>query len=62
MRRGGHHSVAQQAGQGSVSKYSFIEKLTNRNLNTEMEKLVIHKQYKNKTKENTISNCQQTTF
>jgi len=43
-------------------QYAFIEKLTNRNLNTEMQKLVIHKQYKDKTKEKTISNCQQTTF
>ena len=29
-------------------QYSFIEKLTNCNLNTEMQKLVIHKQYKDR--------------
>jgi len=43
-------------------QYSFIEKLTNRNLNTEMQKLVLHKQYKDNNKENTTSKCQQTTF
>jgi len=39
-----------------LNQYSFIEKLTNRNLNREMLKLVILKQYKDKTRENTVSN------
>ena len=44
-----------------LNQYSFIEKLTNRNLNREMLKLVILKQYKDKTRENTVSNWQHMT-
>jgi len=45
------HTLLGMAINITINQYLFIEKLTNHNLNIEMQKLVIHKQYKDKTKE-----------